>query len=67
MIVTKIDEIEDDDHWRAQRLRKQIEDRRRRAKEDSSLGVKRGEKKRTRDAATVRALQVRFGLPSRVA
>lgn len=48
---------DNDDDWRARRLRKRVDARRRREKE-GPLAVCDDEKKQTRDAARLRALQV---------
>lgn len=48
---------DDEGHWRARRLRKRVDARRRREKEESLVG-RDEEKKQTRDAASLRALQV---------
>lgn len=56
----------DQDHWRARRLRKNIDDRRRqRAKGELVLvGGKNADKKHARDATSLRALQVTKAVPS---
>ena len=53
----------DQDHWRARRLRKNIDDRRRQHAEEELVlvGGKNGAKKHARDATSLRALQVKGG------
>ena len=48
----------DDDHWRARRLRKRVDDRRQREREVLLEVQNDEEKKQARDAASLRALQV---------